>query len=470
MKNNRSNAFKSGSYSALLTVVVVLIALFVNVLIGALPSKFTELDLSSKKLYSVTATTKAVLSNVDEDLDIYLVCQAGQEDAILKKLLEKYAEYNSKINFEVINPDVYPTFAKNYTTGEVTNNDVIVDAGSRYKYIPFTEIYDVDTKEYYTNGTYKTYFDGESELTSAIDYVTREDLPKLYILTGHGEGELPETLSNAITKANIDWEEISVVKSGNIPNDADMVMLWGPQSDISEKEKEIIVNYVNNGGKLLAATAVVAEGLLENETALLSEYGIDLVQGFVMEENQAKYAFGYPYILLPELESSDITDDLIADKYAPVTAVTQGAIVNEVGDAHVTKFLTTTESSYSKTEGFSSKYVEREDIDADGPFALAASIDNLPSGAKIVWYGTTNIADATYNSYSSGANMKMFMNSLSWLSEENTISIVSKSVDYDYLTIKESQASMLKLIMLIIIPAVFLLMGIVELIFRRKLK
>ena len=39
--------------------------------------------------------------------------------------------------------------------------------------------------------TYNTSFDGEGAITSAIDYVVSEDLPKISILEGHGETELP---------------------------------------------------------------------------------------------------------------------------------------------------------------------------------------------------------------------------------------------------------------------------------------
>ncbi len=49
-----------------------------------------------------------------------------------------------------------------------------------------------------------TGFDGEGQITSAIGYVTSEDLPIMYTLSGHGEKDLDSSFKEDIQKANID--------------------------------------------------------------------------------------------------------------------------------------------------------------------------------------------------------------------------------------------------------------------------
>lgn len=80
------------------------------------------------------------------------------------------------------NPDVYPAFAEQYTDEPVQNNSLVVEAGERSRFIGYQDIY-IQEPDLYSY-TYNTSFDGEGAITSAIDYVVSEDLPKISILEG----------------------------------------------------------------------------------------------------------------------------------------------------------------------------------------------------------------------------------------------------------------------------------------------
>lgn len=81
-----------------------------------------------------------------------------------------------------------------YTEGTIYNNSLVVECGDRNTYISYTVIYECDYSDYYTTGSYSESFAGESALTSAIDYVTNEDLPKLYALTATVRASSPAPL------------------------------------------------------------------------------------------------------------------------------------------------------------------------------------------------------------------------------------------------------------------------------------
>lgn len=57
-----------------------------------------------------------------------------------------------------------------------------------------------------------------------------EDLPKLYLLEGHGEAELPQSFTEQIEKANIETETLSLLTVDAVPEDADAVMIYSPSS------------------------------------------------------------------------------------------------------------------------------------------------------------------------------------------------------------------------------------------------
>ena len=179
-----------GGYSFVLSLVVLAILVAVNVLAEKLPSSWTQFDISAAQLYSLTADTKAVVTNLDQDVTIYWISQAGQEDTVIEKLLDRYEELSDHITVLKRDPDVYPTFAQQYTDETVTNNSLVVESGERNRYIGYDDIYQYDTGNYYSTGSVSQVFDGEGQITSAINYVVRTDLPQVYLLSGHGEAEL----------------------------------------------------------------------------------------------------------------------------------------------------------------------------------------------------------------------------------------------------------------------------------------
>ena len=127
----KKNAMRGGAYSAAMTAVVLAILVAVNVLVSALPSSSTEYDISASKLYSVTSNTKSVVNALTEDVTIYWIVQAGEEDEVIEKLLDRYESLSDHITVEKRNPDVYPAFAEQYTDGTVYNNSLVVECGDR---------------------------------------------------------------------------------------------------------------------------------------------------------------------------------------------------------------------------------------------------------------------------------------------------------------------------------------------------
>ena len=142
--------------------------------------------------------------------------------------------------------------------------------------------------------------------------------------------------------------------------------------------------------------------------------------------------------------------------------------VGETDNGEVTQLLTTSDSSFSKIDGYDSTTYEKEENDIDGPFALALSID-ANSGGQIVWFSSSLFLDDMYNSYSSGANLDHAMNALSYMVGENeAVSIRSKSLNYDYLTISESTSSLLKQLMIGVFPLAYLAIGFIVIFSRRR--
>lgn len=465
MEKKNQIALKGGTYSLLMTGIVLAILVAVNVFVSVLPSSLTKYDMSATKLYSITSNTKVVVNALEKDVKIYWIVQADEEDAVLENLLSKYESLSDHIQVVKKNPDVYPTFASKYTSEEVANNSLIVECGEKSRYISASEIY---VSQMAADGySTETSFDGEGAITSAIDYVVSEELPKLYVLEGHGEAELPETFAKQIERENMETESFSLLNEDTVPEDADAILLYAPTTDISEKEKEILVDYVENGGKMMVAAGPTESGKLTNLYSILENYDVEAADGIVVEEDREYYAFQQPYILLPELQDSEITSPLAEENYYAILPIAQGLKVNDT-TGRVTELLKTSDTAFSKKAGYDLETYEKEEGDTDGPFALAVSIDTEKDG-QIVWFSSSLFLEDMYNSYSSGANLDMGMNTLSSLiGEREAVSIRSKSLNYNYLTIDESTASLLKTMMIGVFPIAFVVVGIVIMVQRRR--
>ena len=224
----RGNALRGGGYALAVTAVVLAILIAVNVFVSDLPATLTRQDISAAQLYSVTSNTKAVVNNLTEDVTIYWIVQSDQEEDVIQNLLEKYDSLSDHITVVKRNPDVYPTFAQQYTDEEVANNSLVVECGDKSRYIPFTDIYLGEVNMY--TGTYSaTDFDGEGAITSAIDYVTSDEYPQIYLVEGHGEGELEE-FARQLEKENLEIQTLSLLNVDAVPEDADCLMIYAPRA------------------------------------------------------------------------------------------------------------------------------------------------------------------------------------------------------------------------------------------------
>ena len=465
----RTRSFRVGGYSVVATAIVLAIAVAVNLFANALPASVTQHDTTTNELFTLSDQTEKLVSGLDEEITIYWIVRSGYEETYLETLLDQYKALG---NIRVVkkDPDVYPTFTQQYTDS-FTENSLIVVSENKYRYVDYNDIFVLDTYSYYYYGEYNWEFYGESEITSAIGYVVSEDLPKVYTLTGHGEASIPTTFSTAVENENMELESLSLLTLEAVPEDADCVLVYTPQSDISTDEKTKLETYLAGGGKLVLITDPPQNGALTNLEGLMANYGVTACEGIVVEGSQNHYVWGTPYYLLPDMTSHTITSPLISSGYYVLLPIAQGLKVSEdlPDNLSVTELLTTSSSAFSKVAGYGLTTYEKEEGDIDGPFALAVSITDSDTDCGIVWVASGALLDEDTNEIVSGGNQDFFLNVLAYLcgSEESGISIHAKSLSKEYLTMDSGTASTLALVMIGVIPVAYLAVGIVVW-YRRK--
>lgn len=464
---------KNGSYSFAISAIFICVIIVINLIVGELPSKYTQLDVSEGKLYSIGDQTKEVLKGLEKDVTIYQIAQEGSEDETIANLLEKYADESKYVKVVKKDPVVNPKFVSEYTSEDISANSLIVVCGDRNKVIDYQNIYEASLD--YTTYSYQTTgFDGEGQITSAIAYVTSEDLPILYTLEGHGEKELGSAIKEGIEKSNIQINSLNLLTEGTVPEDTDCLLINSPSTDISAEEKDAILEYLENGGKSMIFSDYTEEKL-ENFDSILENYGVKRADGIVFEGDTQRYGMQMPYYLIPEIQSTDASGDVASSGYMVLAPYAQGIQkLEEVRDTlTVESLLTTSDSSYSKTN-MNSDTLEKEAEDIEGPFDLGVSITETVGEDKetqIVYYSTANLMDNQINQLVSGGNAQMILSSLNWMtgSEEQTnVSIPSKNLQVSYLTLTAYDTSFWTICTIGLIPGFFLIVGFVVWYKRRK--
>ena len=467
-KNSKTKRLKAGSYSVVASVLLLAVLIVLNAVVAALPSTYTQYDLTNSEMYTLSDVSKDIVRSIDEDITIYHMARAGKEDPRIVRLLGRYTALNKHLTVQTVDPDVYPSFSAQYTDEKLNENSLIMVCGDRSTYVDYYQIYEFDYQTYYATGDMPLSFAGEGAITAGLDYVYTGNFPKLYTLTGHGESEISDSFRIHIRRQNIDIQELSIINS-DIPEDAELVAVIAPTSDINEEERDKLISYLKGGGNVFVILEAQQSGPLENLNAVLKAYEIDVTYGIVVESDSSYYMNQTPHNLLPDIKSHPITNTLRGSNYFVQLPMSEGlsspATVRP--SLKVSPLLGTSSSAYCKPGWAAATTFDKEDGDIDGPFAVAAIATE--GNSDLIVIASKYIMDGNANAQVSGGNEEFFISCVNYLVDnEVNITIGSKLLDYNRLTVTSSQANTLTVLFCIVLPVAFLLAGFCIWFFRRK--
>lgn len=461
--------FSFSAYSTGMIAIAVAIVVAANLVIGEMPSSWTAIDLTSEKLYSLTDQTIEFVNNMQEDVTIYAIVNEDSQDTTLGQTLRRYDDLSDHITVEYVDPTVNPRFHTQYTDSAISINSLIVVSDKRNRVIDYSDIYE-SSFDYSTYTSTTTGYDGEGQITSALDYVLSDDLPKVYMTEGHGEYTLSGSFTDALTKENVEYETINLMDYDAVPEDTACVIINGPQSDFSSDDTEKVISYLESGGKVILITGYTGTEMPNRDT-LLEYMGISVADGLIVEQDQ-NYYYRSPYYLLPDMTADTYTSGIYGNYYifAPYS---QGILIadEEAAGMTYTTFLSTSESAFSKLDISNMESFEKSEGDIDGPFGIGVeAIKALEEGeATMVVYGCDQIFTDDASAMVSGANMTLFVNTVSgFVDHEMSVSIPVKSYEVSYLTVTQYDAVMIGLVTTVILPVGCLIVGFAIWFGRRK--
>lgn len=463
-----SSGLKIGAYSSGMIGIVAVLTVAVNLAIAQLPEEMLSLDVTSNKLFTLTEETKAFVPTITEDITIYVYVNEEYKDTNLDKTIQKIHDLSDHITVTYVDPSINPKFYTKYTDTAPSSNSLIVVGPNRTRVVDYNDIYsyeiDYTTYEYQITG-----YDGEGQITSALAYVTTDEMPKIYVITGHDELELEGQFTSAIQKENIEYEELSLLTVAEIPEDAQAIIIDAPLNDYSEDDAAKVVSYLEKGGNALIIPTWT-ETKMPNFQKILDFYGVSIVEGMIVETDSSML-YNDPFYLFPEIQSDEITSSVFnASVFAPYA---QGLLYSDDSEnVYYTPLLQTSDESYSKTDLETATEYDKTEDDIDGPFVIALKAEKTVANNEIsnaVIIATENLFTENADSVVPGCNVKLFSGVLASMTEhESSVSIPVKQYDTSIIAFSSQASFVVGFLSILVIPVGCLAIGFIIWFNRRK--
>ena len=463
-----SKQVRYGGYALLTSLGMVAVMVLVNLVVDQFQ---LEVDLTQNRLFSLSDQTFQVLDNLDSDVTVYQIGTTGRENPLIDSVLERYAKRSSHIKLATLDPERNPGLATKYEEeGQVRPGGLVVDAGDRFRMISQFDIFNVNMQT-----RQATSLSLEQELTAALLYVTTGDLPKVYLLEGHGEQSMFQlgisglSVRDLLENDNYAVDTLDLVSRETVPDDADVLLVVAPAQDLTAAESGRLESWMRDGGRVVFALQAARRSELPNLAELLAGFGVRVVNGIIVEE-AGRHTPDSQVFLVPEMTSHEIVAPMRSDRL--FTVIPAAGPIEELETKRrtltVESFLNTSAGSFLRTD-FDIQSVEQQEGEPNGPFAVGVAItDNDLDGyvkSRVVVYSSAMFLSQPYQ-----ANYDMLLNSLSWArSREESISIRAKSLRTFPLRITRLAALIISGVAVLIIPLGVLGAGLAVWLRRRHL-
>ncbi|MCU6686296.1 GldG family protein [Dorea acetigenes] len=470
----RSTTSRNGSYSVGMIVLVIGIAVVVNMIAGQIPESYRNIDVSDNKIYEITDTSREMLKSLDKEIKFTVFAEKDSTDERIQTFLKKYTGLSDKIEVEWVDPVLHPS--------ELTENNMEADGilisceeTGKSTSVTFDDILVTDEYSYYMTGSSSpTEFDGEGQFTSAINFVASGETKKLYYTSGHGEQTFSSSVTELLEKNNIEGEEVNLLMTNEIPEDCELLMLYAPTADISEEEKERILSYMSEGGKVFIILGEM-EGDAPNLDALLNEYGMQREEGYIADM-QRNYQGNYYYIFPEITATGELAEGLSSDMVLLVNA--HGLTMTDAArdTISVTEFMQTSSQAYAVTEetqeegtytlgAVATETISSEEEDAEDE---SSDSEEETKESRLTVVSSDSLIDSQLtDNLATLENLDLFMNAVtSNFDDTQNVAIEAKSLEITYNTMKHTGVT--GMVAIVGIPALVLLFGFMKWWKRRK--
>ena len=440
---------------------------------------------SGRTYYELSEKTLSLLGELENRIDITVLFQ--EEHKLyhdLENLLEEYQYYSGNIHVEWVDPardlDRTEQLAGKYGLTEA--QVIVFDIGDKSKVLRQADLADFQMVEKRKEPV-MTAFKAEQAISSAIQGLMQDEMPKVYFLVGHGERRITDfdpmsgfsSIGTVVLRDNLDVKELMLSGEQRVPEDAAALVIPGPSVVMSSAEIEMVEEYLSRNGRVMVLLDALKDSGLE---PMLNRWGIGLRNDFVVDlENTLRGSDVHVRRYHPHpitMQMKTIVQFILPRSVEVLSTSTQTDVAEDRPMAAA--LLSTSEKSWSETqlEESSAKFDENTG-DLKGPLSLAVAVERgaaqemLDVQIKPSRMVVVGDSDFVCNGSMVGGNQDLFMSSLNWLLDrEELMAIAPKPIEEIKLALTRKQLRGLSWITVGGIPAVAVGIGLLVWFRRRK--
>lgn len=455
-------SIRLGTISAASVVVVLAILAAINYISSREHKRW---DLTSTAQFTLSPQSVKVLKSLDAPLKMTVFSKENDFPSYRDSLGE-YEYASKKVSTDYVDPDKRPALARqlqiqSYGTVAIQYKDRIE----------------------------RVVGNSEQDLTNGIIKIVTGKERKVYFLQGHGEKDTAASersgysgISSQLTHDNYKVEKLPLAQQGGVPDDASVVVVAGPKTDVLPGEIDALKAYLAKGGKvmlLIDPPDKADADSLQALTALAHDWAMDLGNNVVVDisgmgrllgtDETVPVAVTYPSH--PIVQGMDLlTAFPLARSVTPVSGGVNGRFAQA--------FVETSAKSWAETDmktmlaGGKITFDEAKG-DKRGPIPIAAAASApvaTPPAAKpgeetgklesrVVVFGDSDFASNLALGIS--GNRDLFMNAVNWLAQqESLIAIRPKEADDRRVSMTAGQQLRVVILALFVVPLVVLGSGV----------
>jgi ABC-type uncharacterized transport system involved in gliding motility auxiliary subunit len=458
-------------------VVQTLIVLFIVGALAFLANRYHwRYDASQAHVHSLSDQSQKTLAGLDRDVEVVAFYPKLQQQAI-RELLDRYAYASPRFKVQYADPTQRPDLIERYKIAEDKLGEGLLRVAIGNESVELSEA-------------------DETKLTNALVKLTRGGQKKVYFLTEHGmrpidgkgatEKEGFARAADALRNENYVVETLNLATKGDVPEDADVLILAGPTRPLLPEETAALDRYLGRGGALLALVDPRAQTNFGDE---LARWGVDLGDDAIVDRVQSLFGQAMSP-LAAEYGDHDITRDMREVAVFPMARSVKPR-PNSDGASFVEIVRTGRESWAERDldQLFANGVAELGGDDLPGPVPVAVAgrpkVDGTvpppvsaeagaegaappkPAEPRLVVFGDSDFAsNQALDAY---RNRDLFVNSVNWLlGDVEAIAIRPNKSAASRLTLSNEQLSGIRYLALFVLPQAIAVAGVLAWWSRRR--
>lgn len=454
----RRRSTQVGTNALISTLAVLVILGLVNFLAVRMNARA---DLTENQIFTLAPQSQELVRQLPQPVKVVLF--TPQPNPIDQQLLDNYRRLNPQFSYEYIDPQKQPGIAREFKVQAI--GDVFIESGTNRKSIQTV------TAEQRLS---------ERRLTNGIAQVTNGQTKKVYLLQGHGERKLEagqggfSQATGRLGDEGYKTEPLNLAENPKVPEDASVLVLASPQRALLESEVNALKEYLKRKSGLMVLVDPQTDPKLEG---LLRDWGIQFSDRLVIDPAGQASGLGPGVTIISQYGDHPITRGFgNGISFYPLARPVQQTAIS---GTEATALLITSDRTQAQLIAPSGE-LKSDPADPKGPFsigyALSRTVETTPTPspspspspksqsetepkaqARLIAMGNSSFA--TDGLLGQQLNGDLFLNSVSWLSQQDdqVLTIRPKEVTNRRLVLSVPQQMASALISMAILPAIGLL-------------